>query len=117
MENGGGELLFLALTFLANSPANAGIGRVVNPRGAGLLTCATAFLPENRLASENWIAGFWTAWDMAKINQAEPLAGRSDLNGIVGEVEKICREQPSSSLLFATLGARRAVKLRENAKP
>ncbi|EHJ61454.1 hypothetical protein NSU_1616 [Novosphingobium pentaromativorans US6-1] len=35
------------------------------------------------------------------------------MNGIVGEVEKICREKPSSSLIFATLDARQAVKARE----
>ncbi len=109
----GGQMLALVPILLAASIADPALGRVVNPRGPGSLTCATAFLPENRAATENWIAGFWTAWDMSQINKAEPLAGSADLNGIVGEVEKICREQPSTSLVFATLDARQAVKARE----
>lgn len=103
----------LAPILLVVSAADPAIGRVVNPRGPGSLTCATAFLPEHRAATANWIAGFWTAWDMSQITKSEPLAGSSDLNGIVGEVEKICREQPSTSLLFATLDARQAVRARE----
>lgn len=106
-------MLAFAPILLAASTADPAIGRVVNPRGPGNLTCATAFLPENRAATENWIAGFWAAWDMSQITKAEPLAGSSDLNGIVGEVEKVCREQPSTGLLFATLDARQAVKVRE----
>jgi hypothetical protein len=77
------------------------------------MTCATAFLPQNRVATENWIAGYWAAWDMAMINSADPLAPGSDLNGIVGEVEKVCRGEPSSGLLEATLLARKAVKARQ----
>ena len=106
-------MLAFAYMLLAAATADPAIGRVVNPRGPGRLTCATAFLPENRAATENWIAGFWAAWDMSQITKAEPLAGSSDLNGIVGEVEKVCREKPSSSLIFATLDARQAVKARE----
>jgi|JI6StandDraft_1071083.scaffolds.fasta_scaffold71749_4 hypothetical protein len=106
-------MLVFAPLLLAAITADPAIGRVVHPRGAGKWTCATAFLPENRPSTENWIAGFWGAWDMAQITNSEPLAGYSDLNGIVGEVEKICKEKPSSSLTFATLEARRAVKARE----
>ena len=106
-------MLALAPIILAVSTTDPAIGRVVNPRGPGKLTCATALLTENRSATENWIAGFWAAWDMSQISESEPLAGASDLNGIVGEVEKVCREQPSTSLVFATLDARQAVKARE----
>lgn len=84
----------------------------VNVRGNGVLTCATAFRPENRGGTENWIAGYWAAWDMSQIKVANPLAPGSDLNGIVGEVEKICRNEPSNTLLLATLKARNAVKAR-----
>ena len=112
----GSKMLALASILLAASNADSAIGRVVNPRGPGNLTCATAFLSENRSATENWIAGFWAAWDMSQVTKAEPLAGSSDLNGIVGEVEKVCRDNPSSSLVFATLDARQAVKAREKAR-
>lgn len=107
-------MLALASILLAASTADPAIDRVVNPRGPGNMTCATAFKPENRAATEYWIAGFWAAWDMSQITKAEPLAGSSDLNGIVGEVEKVCRDKPSTSLLFATLDARQAVKTRED---
>ena len=106
-------MLAFAAALLVASPVNPAIGRAVNPRGPGNLTCATAFLPENREATANWIAGFWAAWDMSQITKSEPLASSSDLNGIAGEVEKVCREQPSTTLIFATLDARQAVKVRE----
>lgn len=87
--------------------------KTVQARGAGNLTCATAFTPEYYTMTENWIAGFWAAWDMSQINRSPPLASGSDLNGIVGEVQKICRDKPSLALLLATLEARSAVKTRE----
>lgn len=103
----------LAFALAGAAPTHPRVGAIINPRGAGLLTCATAFLPQNRVATENWIAGYWAAWDMAQIKVAKPLAPGSDLNGIVGEVEKVCREQPSTTLLLATLTARNAVKDRD----
>lgn len=106
-------MLALAPILLAALVADPATGRVVKARGSGTLTCVTAFLPQHRSATENWIAGFWAAWDMSEITKSEPLAGNSDLNGIVGEVEKVCREQPSTGLLLATLGARQAVKERQ----
>jgi len=88
----------------------------VNVRGNGVLTCTTAFLPENRAGTANWIAGYWAAWDMSQIKVARPLAPSSDLNGITGEVEKVCREEPSNTLLFATLKARNEVKGRQEGR-
>lgn len=76
------------------------------------MTCVTALQAENRTASENWIAGYWAAWDMAQINNSAPLAPTSDLNGIVAEVERECRNAPSSSLVSATMAARSAVQAR-----
>ena len=108
-------VIFAAIIFAAALPDGA-IGRVVKARGAGTITCATAFLPDNKLATENWVAGFWAAWDMSQITQADPLAANSDLNGIVGEVEKVCRDKPSLGLLIATLEARSIVKAREQAR-
>ena len=103
-------LFFAGLLLAASQSPHAGTGAVVKARGVGVLTCATAFLPENRYATENWIAGYWAAWDMARINVADPLAPNADLNGIVGEVEKVCREEPSTGLVLATLSARKAVQ-------
>jgi len=84
-------------------------GTVVKARGNGNMSCDTAFLPENRAGTENWIAGNWAAWDMARIKVAEPVAASADLHGIVGEVEAICRAEPSSALLFAVMEARKTI--------
>lgn len=92
-------------------------GTILDPRGAARFTCVTALLPENRSAAAEWIAGFWMGWDMAMVKEHPPLAINSDLNGIVGEVEKVCRDRPSTSLLFATLEARKAVKARDAHPP
>jgi len=105
-------MLLAALIITALQNGGAPAGTVVQARGAGALTCATAFLPQNRIATENWIAGYWAAWDMARIASEKPLAANADLAGIVGEVEKVCRDEPSSTLLIATLTARKAVKAR-----
>lgn len=109
--------MFVGLAVAATPTHHGGVGTIVNVRGAGLLTCATAFLPQNRVPTENWIAGYWAAWDMAEINVADPVAASSDLNGIVGEVEKVCRDEPSTGLLAAVLMARKAVKAREDGPP
>lgn len=110
-------VIIASLILAAAAPAQSRVGTVVHARGAGTLTCATAFLPENRVATSNWIAGYWAAWDMAQINVADPLAPNSDLNGIVGEVAKVCRDEPSSGLLGAVLVARKAVKARQEGPP
>lgn len=104
-------MIWIAGLLLA-AQSHSNVGTVVQARGAGSLSCATAFLPQSRLATENWIAGFWAAWDMAMIKTDKPVAGGADLAGIVGEVEKVCRNEPSSGLLFATMAARKAVKAR-----
>ena len=109
-------MIILAAIIFATALPDPAIGRVVKARGAGTMTCATAFLPDNRRATENWIAGFWASWDMSQIDEAEPLAANSDLNGIVGEVEKVCRDKPSVGLLYATLEARSTVKAREQSR-
>lgn len=110
-------VLLFTLMMAAAEPVQSRVGTVIQARGAGVLTCATAFRPENRLAAENWIAGFWVAWDMAQIKVADPLAPGADLNGIVGEVEKVCRDEPSTGLFRAALEARKAVKARQEGPP
>lgn len=111
------QFLIVSFALAAMPTPHLRVGAVVNARGAGALTCATAFLPENRVATENWIAGFWVAWDMSQITVADPLAPNADLNGIVGEVERVCRDEPSSGMLRASLAARNNVKARQEARP
>lgn len=110
------KIIMTALLVAAQvSPPRAGV--VVQARGAGKFSCATAFLLENHIATENWIAGFWTAWDMARVNEADPAAASADLDGIVGEVKKVCRDQPSATILSAALLARHSVLLRTRIFP
>lgn len=84
----------------------------VNVRGNGVLTCATAFLPENSAGTGEWIAGFWAAWDMAEIHRAKPVAQASDLNGILGEVRKVCEDQPSTPIVKAVMATRKVIASR-----
>jgi len=105
-------VLILSLALAAAPTVQPPAAPRVNVRGNGVLTCATAFLPENRVATEHWVAGFWAAWDMAEIDRTSPVAPNSDFNGIVGEVEKVCQEQPSTDVVRAVLTARKAIKAR-----
>ena len=110
-------MILVFATILALAPPDRlkynPVGQVVNIRGTGMSTCATAFLAANRSATEEWIAGFWAAWDMAGIKNAAPVARDSDLAGIFGEVELACKAQPSSKLWQATLEARSIVSKRD----
>lgn len=113
-------LLVLGLALLADSSAppnpvlhvRGNSELRVNVRGNGVLSCATAFLPENSAGTEEWIAGFWAAWDMAEIHRAKPVAPTSDLNGILGEVRKVCGDQPSTPVVKAVLTARKNIAAR-----
>jgi hypothetical protein len=60
-------ILLLSALIAVPQPSQSRVGTVIHARGAGELTCATAFLAENRVATENWIAGYWVAWDMSQI--------------------------------------------------
>ena len=51
-------------------------------------------------AGDHWIAGFWTGLNV--FSQRNRLVGdKVDPEGIIGEVEKVCREHPSMALVFA----------------
>ena len=52
---------------------------------------------------------------MAEINVADPVAPNADLKGVVGEVQKVCRDEPSSKLARASLLAREAFKFKSGA--
>jgi hypothetical protein len=99
----------------AAQPTQPRLGMVVQARGAGALTCATAFLPKNRVATENWIAGYWAGQDLSEIGVKDPVAPNADLKAIVGEVRKVCRDEPSSKLFRASLLARAVIEFRSGA--
>lgn len=66
--------------------------------GPGSASCATYLGDRSlRINADGWILGFWTGFNFA--NEANHLVGiTSDSRGIVGEVARICRSQPSVPL-------------------
>ena len=79
--------------------------------GPGTMSCASYLQDRSmRLNADGWILGFWTDTVLADLhwkdsNRAgtEHGVGHStDSRGIVGEVARVCRDQPSVSL-FETL--------------
>lgn len=107
--------LIISLLLAATQPTQPRLARVIQVRGAGALTCATAFSPKNRVATENWIAGYWAGRDLAEINAEDPVAPNADLKAIVSEVRKVCLDEPSSKLSRASLLARAAIEFRSGA--
>jgi hypothetical protein len=114
-----GGLMFpaaiLALTAAAMPHPKSGM--VMQARGAGALTCAAAFQLQSRVATENWIAGFWSASDLVLITKADPIARSASLGQIVAEVEKLCSDEPGAGLLSVILKARELARLREASEP
>lgn len=100
--------LALAAVVLALSSGPAGAEGPNDPIlmvGVGTLSCATWLNePAQRLLSEQWILGFWTA--MNAYSEPGGAVGQStDQAGIVGEVRKDCQGQPSLKLMYATYKA------------
>jgi hypothetical protein len=57
--------------------------------------------PQHYVWGGNWILGFWTGINFA--NERHDVGKTQDADGIIGEVKKICRDQPSMTLLKATV--------------
>lgn len=59
-------------------------------------SCATALGLDNKLSEglKGWVLGYFTGMNE---NGAARVGGGIDANGIVGEVEKRCREEPSTA--------------------
>jgi hypothetical protein len=84
-----------ALIFVAGiSPSEAKYWAV----GQGRSSCASWLShPEFERDGDQWIVGYWTA--MNKYNkQNSEVGSRSDPEGILGEIKKICLAEPSSVL-------------------
>lgn len=81
---------------LAATPALAQ-GTDMQVYGPGTVSCATYLQDRSlRINADGWILGFWTGSNRAS---AEHGVGHStDSRGIVGEVARVCRNQPSVSL-------------------
>jgi hypothetical protein len=66
--------------------------------GVGNDSCATAFRRENLIQSQAWIYGFWSGRNSER---RASVGFSTDANGIVGEVERLCRLSPSTALVIA----------------
>lgn len=71
--------------------------------GIGRLSCAT-WTPTTGSSEQNWLFGFWSA-----LNETNPInravGSRTDGAGIVEEVRKVCRDDPSLDVGYATARA------------
>ena len=71
--------------------------------GIGRLSCAT-WTPATEGSEQNWLFGFWSA-----LNETNPInkavGSRTDGSGIVEEVRKVCRDDPSLDVGHATVRA------------
>ena len=69
--------------------------------GPGTISCATYLQDRSmRINADGWILGFWTGSNRAGTDHG--VGHSTDSRGIVGEVARVCRDQPSVSL-FETL--------------
>ncbi len=69
--------------------------------GPGTMSCASYLQDRSmRINADGWILGFWTGSNRA--GAEHDVGHSSDSRGIVGEVARVCRGQPSVSL-FETL--------------
>lgn len=82
--------------------------------GRGNDSCATWLSsPANEIAGVDYILGFWTGLNIAAPTGSHGVGFSTDNAGIVGEVRRICRLSPSSSLIVASMSAYRLIRERE----
>jgi hypothetical protein len=94
----------LGLGLVCNAYAQEPADRWVDIWGFGggfQNSCATWLSSDrSRALGNEWIAGYWTGQNAE--NESNHMVGRtSDFAGIVGEIELICRAEPSSLLASA----------------
>jgi hypothetical protein len=88
----------------AFGPAAAEDGVTFFMFGWGLKSCAYwQALPATRDAGEWWIIGFWSG--LNRFNENHMVGSKTDYNGIIAEVKKVCAGRPSMSVSDATLTA------------
>jgi len=98
-----GQWLLLVLAalffkFVLPSLATAQTPPTVNAFGSGLSSCASWLNSHDaRGEGDGWILGFWSG---ANVAAWKSVGSTTDAHGVIGEVELVCRKQPS--LLLAT---------------
>lgn len=97
--------LITALAFsLSLIAPHSTFGAPANVFGFGHYSCARWLAePEVKAVGSNWVLGLWSGMNL---KAADGTTGHStDWQGIVGEVEKVCRREPSLTLIAATMQA------------
>ena len=85
-----------AILAMASSPVWAQSNNM-QVYGPGSVSCATYLQDRSlRINADGWILGFWTGSNNA--GEAHTVGHSTDSRGIVGEVGRVCRLQPSMSL-------------------
>lgn len=65
--------------------------------GPGTISCATYLNDRSmRINADGWMLGFWTGSN--RTGETHTVGKSTDSRGIVGEVARACRDQPSMSL-------------------
>lgn len=90
--------LALALALQASSPSDHVTYEVY---GIGQGSCAKwRSTPSDTIQGDQWVLGWWSAMNLA--NDRNKFVGtQTDGEGIVGEVLKVCTENPSMLLINA----------------
>ena len=92
--------LFTGLAMLASGPALAQ-SSAMQVYGPGTSSCATYLQDRSlRINADGWILGMWTG--MNRSAEDHGVGHTSDPRGIVGEIGRVCRGQPSVSLFETT---------------
>lgn len=86
--------LCTSMCLMAFTPAHAGV-----LFGIGGSSCASAMSSEYEVDRRAWILGFWSGMNYPNNN----VGGQTDGAGVYGEIELVCRNNPSLPLATAAL--------------
>jgi len=86
-------ILALALAQAATKPTP-----MVSGFGMGGYSCARAFAPENMANAVSWIFGFWSGVNNTRGLQ---VGAKTDADGVIGEVKRVCASRPAALLYVA----------------
>lgn len=102
-------MLAMALALASDPPCKNGAatckpwerewGSSVVTTFGGDRSCANSFRPEILPYTREWVAGFYSG---RNVGQGRRIGERTDMDGIMGEVAKVCDQHPSWQLVRAT---------------
>ena len=82
--------------------------------GKGNDSCATWLSSTyNQSAGNHWLLGMWTGLNVLNRHDHHLVGAKTDGMGIIGEVKKVCTDEPSKLLVDAVLVAYLLIEQRE----